>query len=532
MNEKLQKILSEGNSLQKQLLEGTRKLVKKWEPTGLLEGLSSDHEVGGMAVLLENQATQLIRESSRINGTGTEEWSGVALPLVRRMLGSIASKEFLSVQPMNLPSGLVFFLDIKYGSGAQPGFDQNGSIFGGTGTLFGRTDEATGGLYGAGRFGYSINDFQSSSLTATVTSASWYDVDYEVALSSSVVNEQLKKITVTLGSDADVQGVRAFEPTSASAAVTYFAEHTAGYTSGSNTVVTFIVSGSTAAIVTGGWAVKYHKQPTADVRGDFEDQSVSGSFSALDIPELDIELRQEAIVSKTRKLKAVWTPELVQDLNAYHSIDAEAELTAYLSDYLSAEVDLELLDMLIGGASHTEYWSAKIGYEYNPNTKVFYNAATAGQAYQKDSWFRTLGTKIQKASNVIHQKTLRGGANFMVVSPAVATILESMTGYTADSDGRSEEFAFGVTKVGSFANQYKVYKNPYMTSNVILLGYKGASFLETGAVYAPYIPLIMSPTVYDKDNFTPRKSVMTRYAKKLINGAFYARVVVGDMDAI
>jgi len=529
----LQNLLKESNTVQSQLLAATKGLVKQWEPTGLLEGLNSEYEVGGMAVLLENQKNQLIKEASRVGGTGTEEWAGVALPLVRRMLGQIAAKEFVSVQPMNLPNGLVFFLDIKYGSGGQPGFTQNSSIFGGTGTLFGRTDEATGGLYGSGRFGYTSNDYTSSSISASIASGSWYNTSYNTDLSASAAANQLWLVTISLGTDADEYGARAFEPLSASAAVTYFPEYTAATRTASSVDVTFLVSGSAGGFPVANWGAAYHKQPIASDRGDFEDTSVSGSHVALDIPDLDIELQQESIVSKTKKLKAQWTPELVQDLQAYHSIDAEAELTAYLSDYMSAEIDLEILDMLVMGATHTEYWSAKIGYEYNSTTRAFYDAATTGQAYQKDSWFKTLGYKIAKASAIIHQKTMRGGANFMVVSPVVATILENMGGFTSSgSETTQDKFAFGAVKVGSFANQYTVYKNPYMTTNVILMGYKGAQFLDSGAVYAPYIPLIMSPVVYDKDNFTPRRGVMTRYAKKLINGSFYARVVIGDLDAI
>ncbi|HPM21454.1 MAG TPA: hypothetical protein PLY35_09435 [Thermotogota bacterium] len=530
----LEKIMGKTNTLQSQLIAATKGLVKKWEKTGLLEGLKSEHEIGGMAVLLENQASQLITESSTISGTGTEQWSGVALPLVRRMFGRLSAKELVSVQPMNLPSGLVYYLDIRYGSGTQPGFSQNGSIFGGTGNLFGRTDAATGGLYGAGRFGYSLNDFMSSSLTATITSASWFDVKYQTELSASAAASELKKVTVKLGSDANLLGVRAFQPLSGStpAAVTYFAEHTAGALSGTNVLVTFVVSASAGLTPTANWSVKYHKQNTADSRGDFEDTSASGSSVVLDIPELDIEMRSEPIIAETRKLKSTWTPELVQDLSAYHSIDAEAELTAYLSDYMSAEIDLEILDMLISGADTTEYWSARIGYAYGGSTTGFVAETTNATAYTQGSWFQTLGTKIQKISNIINQKTMRGGANFIVASPMVCTILESIPGYVADTDGTQDEFAFGVSKVGSFAGRYKVYKNPYLTSNVLLLGYRGGSFLETGAVYAPYVPMIMSPTIYDANNFTPRKMVSTRYAKKLINGAFYGKVVIAGLDMV
>lgn len=539
-----------GRNPQEVLLEETRKLVSKWEPTGLLKGLKNETEIRGMAVLLENQARQLIKESSRISGDGTEEWSGVALPLVRRIFGEIAAKEFVSVQPMNLPSGLVFFLDFRYGSGTQPGFKFQHSIFGGdTGSngqagLFGRTNDVNGGLYGAGRFGYTINDLSIASV-ATVTSASWADVNYvDGPLSASVAaGQELKKISVRMPLNIDPQGARAFEFWSGSSVANYYPEYTAVATSGSaGYTVTFIVSSSALAyaganapadgpaLING--TVKYHIQPTADSRGDFEDLSYSGSYAKLDIPEIDIVLKSEPIVAKTRKLKAVWTPELTQDLNAYHSIDAEAELTSMLSEYVSMEIDLEILDMLIQNASTTEVWSARVGYEFDSTTKTFVQTAVNNQAYTKSTWYQTLGIKIGKVSNQIHQKTLRGGANFMVVSPDVATILESIPGFMVDTDGDKMQFAMGVTKAGSFANRYTVYKNPYLTSNVILLGFKGGSFLESGAVYSPYVPLIMTPVIYDFDNFTPRKGVMTRYAKKMIRPEFYGRVLVAHTEFI
>lgn len=527
------------------LLEETRKLVDKWSPTGLLEGLKNETEIRGMAVLLENQAKQLIDESSRVSSEGTEEWSGVALPLVRRVFGEIAAKEFVAVQPMNLPSGLVFFLDFKYGSGAQPGFKIEHSLYGGdsgsTGAAgsFGRTSGVNGGLYGSGRFGYTINDVMSGSLTATATTASWADVDFaDGALSASAAAAlKLTKLTVTLGPDIDKEGVSSFKITSGSRELTYYPEYTSIATSGNNYAVSFIVSSSgtvfTGATGTGSlFNVYYSKQPLDSNRGDFEDLSVSGSAMTLDIPEIDLVLKSEPIIAKTRKLKAVWTPELTQDLNAYHSIDAEAELTSMLSEYISMEIDLEILEMLIQNALIEDYWSARIGYEYSSTTSTFVQTATNATAYQKSTWYQTLGVKLQKVSNKIHQRTLRGGANFMVCSPDVATILESIPGFTVDTDGNQMQFAMGVQKVGSFGQRWKVYKNPYMTTNVILMGFKGGSFLESGAVYSPYVPLIMTPVIYDVNNFTPRKGVMTRYAKKMIRPEFYGRVIVEGLDQV
>ena len=231
-------------------------------------------------------------------------------------------------------------------------------------------------------------------------------------------------------------------------------------------------------------------------------------------------------------MKAVWTPEFAQDLNAYHSIDAEAELTAMLSEYISLESDLEILDMLIENASAgTEVWSAVNNQAF---TSTSGNGATTDLGFynSQGQWFQTLGTKIQKVSNKIHQKTLRGGANFLVCSPSVATILESIPGYAAATNGDQDQFAMGVQKVGALNNRFQVYKNPYMTENTILMGYRGSQFLEAGAVYAPYVPLMMTPLVYDPETFTPRKGLMTRYAKKMIRPEFYGRVFVNDLASV
>jgi hypothetical protein len=504
------------------MLAETRQLQSKWEKTGLLEGLKS-REQSQISVLLENQAKQLLDEATATGtSAGSEEWSGVALPLVRRIFGEIASKEFVSVQPMNLPSGLIFYLDFKYGTAGQAGGAFSGqSLFGGTGTDLGSTDSAVNGLYGEGRFGYTVNNVTATNVTViSQASASWDEVGYDSALSASVADGSLAKIIVAAPLGADLDAVRSFVFTDAAASDFYPAH---SKVSGANLVFFVAQTGTIAAVD----SISYSKQPTDITRGDFED-SPTEPATDLGIPEVDLELKSEAIVAKTRKLKAVWTPELAQDLNAYHSIDAEAELTSMLSEYISLEIDLEILDMLKANALTTEYWSVSLGEEYNSATGAWVASGQAA-AYTKNSWFQTLGTKLNKVSNKIHQLTLRGGANFVVASPDVCTILESIPGFTVSADKDAMSFAAGVTTVGAIANRYTVYKNPYMTSNEILLGFKGSNFLETGAVYAPYVPLIMTPLVYDPTNFTPRRGVMTRYAKKMVRPEFYGKIYVKDL---
>ena len=541
-------LLNESAGYTRKMSEESKGLVSKWEKTGLLEGIESDFERSSIATLLENQARELVKEAS---STGTsnnsEEWAGVALPLVRRIFSEIAAKEFVSVQPMNLPSGLVFYLDFKYGT-AQPNFQTGAGKDSQTDSVFGITEtasEASEGLYGSGRFGYSINETASAaqSIGASATNSNVFasasvnlntggaDFDYDTSFSASIASAGhgalIRKVTFHKGNftNPDLEGVRAYSISGSGVAEVYpqFTKY-----DGSNSI-TAIVRMASGAILD-QLVVKYQKQPTDITRGDFEDTTAGGSD--LGIPELNVELRSVPIVAKTRKLKAQWTPEFAQDLNAYHSIDAEAELTSMLSEYISQEIDLEILDMLLENALTKGYWSARIGYSWNGAGFTSSGLNAAVERYTQQQWFQTLGTQLQRVSNQIHAKTMRGGANFMVVSPDVATILESIPGFHSNGTGEQAQFAFGVSQVGSFANRYQVYKNPYMKENVILLGFKGSQFLETGAVYAPYIPLIMTPLVYDPTNFQPRKGVMTRYAKQMVRGEFYGKVLVHGLEVI
>ena len=519
-------LINEAGSAHKVIVEQSRQLAGKWEKSGLLEGLKGA-EKQGMAVMLENQASQLLSETSYTNlaGTAGEQWAGVALPLVRKVFGSIAAKNFVSVQPMNLPSGLVFYMDFKYGTtvnGKTSGTSLYGNAlstpFGG----FGNTD--TGGLYGAGQFAYTVNDASLTGLTTAPASASFADVNFNA---DYVATGSLSKYSVATSSftNLDKLAVRSFVPSGSG--INFGSLVLPEFTKIVGANVVFIVNSNVAA---GNQinSVAYSKQPTDSARGDFE----ATSDTDLNIPQIDLELRSETIVAKTRKLKAVWSPELTQDLNAYHSIDAEAELTAMLSDYISTEIDLEILDMLIAAAPSitTEYWSAEVGSVWNGSS--FAASSFQGTARTNMTWFQTLGQKMQKVSNKIHQLTMRGGANFAVCSPTVATILETIPGFMANTDGDKMEFAGGVTKVGSFQNRYTIYKNPYMKENVLLMGFRGSNFLETGAVYAPYIPLIMTPLVYDPNNFTPRRGVMTRYAKKVVRPEFFGKIYIENLGLV
>ncbi len=498
----ISELLNDAQSTYRQQLAETKQYVSKWEKTGLLEGIAQDYDKHNTAILLENQARQLMTENSKIGGAGSEEWNGVALPLVRRIFGEIFAKEFVSVQPMNLPSGLVFWLDFKYGGGKNqddsPTFVKNSDVMGDTSASSG----ATGGLYGSNKSGYTLKHVKAAdgnTLAASVIDfSSTTDFDFDLWEGAYFVSES---------------------------GVAYPA------TSISGTSVTFKGAGDLNPTAI-GTASYFTNTEVADRRNDFEDATGGnpdkGATSDIGIPEMNVELRQEALVAKTRKLKVVWSPEFAQDLNAYHSIDAEAELTSMLSEYVAMEIDLEILAMLDKAADGFSGRNGEFALSASAQGYVATEPGLVSSArYDFGSWVQTLGYEMQKVSNHIHKATMRGGANFAVVSPEIASIIESIPGFAADTDGTKSQFAAGVTKVGSFANRYTIYKNPYRTKEQgILMGFRGNQFLETGAVYAPYIPLIMTPLVYDPTNFTPRKGVMTRYAKKVVRPEFYGKVAV------
>jgi hypothetical protein len=642
----------------KSLQSDAARLAAKWSKTGLLEGLASETDKNNMSMILENQAKQLVTEESNTGGGAGygnftagkgAQWAGIALPLVRKVFGQIAAKEFVSVQPMNLPSGLVFFLDFQYGTDKMP-FAKDTSLYGNQDPAGTFGNAAAGGLYGAGRFSYSTQDDEVAAIAAAnfeEGTADWYsDVNADGAYSASAAAGSMGLVTMktaALPANWDATAVAAFYLEQAgtiaangadqlpaftkvnnssvglgdatagdlaeSAAITFVAAATAsgisadgGTTSGKNAKFTMTLAGGTAlanltvtctsggtgyaagdtlvfngaTLVAAGLAaagttatltltltagnqsavedkiqfVFKNKvfnpgavadcyivyAPTDRDRGDFEYDNTNlnpeNAAATFVIPEINVQMSSEAIVAKTKKLKAVWTPEFAQDLNAYHSLDAEAELTSIMSEYISLEIDLEILAMLIeDAAAGTEYWSAENNLAINAGGVV---NSDLGYYNSQGQWFQTLGTKMQKLSNVIHQRTLRGGANFLVCSPSVGTILESIPGFASNSDGdvSKASYAFGVQKAGQMNSRYTVYKNPYMTENTILMGYRGGQFLEAGAVFAPYIPLIMTPMVYDPNTFVPRKGLLTRYAKKMVRPEFYGKILVSGLNTI
>jgi hypothetical protein len=261
-------------------------------------------------------------------------------------------------------------------------------------------------------------------------------------------------------------------------------------------------------------------------------QSTWGLENDTGIPEIDIKVDSISITAVTKKLKAKWTPELGQDLNAYHNLDAEVELTSILSEQIALEIDREILEDLVkGGTAGVRYWSRHAGKFVNRTTGVEVGATTATPDFTGtvSEWYETLVETINDVSAQIHRKTLRGGANFMVCSPEVANVLEFTAGFRANVTADADRGSISAVNVGNVSKKFDVFVDPYFPRNVVLVGRRGNSFLESGYVYAPYVPLQVTPTIFGTEDFVPRKGVMTRYGKKMVRPDHYGLVIVLDL---
>jgi len=643
--------------------------LTKWQKTGLLNGLQGQLSEG-MAQLLQNQATQLVKENSALgNGLGADAgtirgFSNIAFPIVRRVFAGLLANELVSIQPMALPSGLLFYLDYTYGtnSGFVGGYDEGDSIYGDpTGAQVRAGADGAGGMYDY-RVGYSktmqYNMFEVAHTGTVVTGSA--TVVGQLSFASAAASDPRLESAASLGTlryaildlssgsygrilqggqeDAPRDGFGANSFIAAPAAWTGIA---AGDTNGTVTALattdpgTFTptarsettlgdltlmqelnvdmtapatqfrrhnqlfagAAGATAATIVGNpmteaeieegvnWTigtdhifcmvvftdaanadpgvtaidagtniisasypvratitVDYDGQTvtTPQFESDFRANSANG-MPTPQIPEIDIRIESIAVTATSRKLRARWSPELAQDLNAYHTLDAEVELTQVLSEQIALEVDREILnDLLVGASAAVYYWSRYPGKFVNRLDGSEINRSNTlapGPQFRGTvrEWYETLIETVIDVANEIHRKTLRGAGNFMVTSPQVSTILEASTFYkpnfSIDAAGQiSNPMQFGVDPVGQISNRFVVYKDPYFVPNQILVGFKGSNWLETGYVYAPYVPLIVTPTLFDPEDFTPRKGVMTRYGKKMVRADFYGRVQVMDLN--
>ena len=562
-------------------------LLTKWEQTGLLEGLNDGQQKQGMAVLLENQAKELLREASSMAAGDVEGFAAVAFPIVRRVFGGLIANDLVSVQPMSLPSGLIFFLDFTHSSD-RLGAKGASSVYGGNVVgreLTGGVDLSDGAADGEGAGGHYNFGHGHSSPTGSCTVA-WQAISAGrlAALGGEAVTDQAIDATMTdaqkkaIRFDADILAaggnVGVYETTAdilgvagaaqldtgRLAAVTgedgadaNFVRRLTRIIDGRLIMVAHDPDGSTAAptelptaleiplkdnITAGGadgavvgaslWPLEEPARAVAGANGPGGVKLADDSDGMQAIAEIDIKVDSIAVTAQTKKLKAKWSPELGQDLNAYHNLDAEVELTGILSEQIALEIDRELLSELVNGATAgTRYWSRAPGLFVNSEgTEIGATSAAPDFTGTVSEWYETLIETINDVSAQIHRKTLRGGANFVVCSPEVANILEFTSGFRASVTADQDRGTIGAVKAGSLSKKFDVYVDPYFLRNVILVGRKGSSFLESGFVYAPYVPLQVTPTIFGTEDFVPRKGVMTRYAKKMVRPDMYGLVVV------
>jgi len=595
-------------------------LLKKWERTGLLEGLDSERNRNSMARLLENQAKELLREVNSMSQGNVEGFATVAFPIVRRVFAGLIANDLVSVQPMSLPSGLIFFLDFTFSPNLGEGSDTDGRMGNATvqssASIYG-TDrvgsQVTGGVNIVGATykqdqsgprasarGYSYASPTGSNAATVTTHATStnaaaehfvkavfvldgavseanaklidYDVDLMASTDSSlgvvVIDIEEAALAPTNGVDQmDFENMAAFvlEDTVLTDIIANV-DGMSGLTAGTDAFqvrrltkrvsaseaatdaasirfyISALASGLTAGTVTmtatntiGTNEIHY---PLADLLtvssaalgaiGGY-DYPLEGSAA---IPEIDIKVDSIAVTAQTKKLKAKWTPELGQDLNAYHNLDAEVELTQILSEQIALEIDREILADLVNGATAgTFYWARSPGLFVNRETGEELGASAAAPDFTGtvSEWYETLVETINDVSAQIHRKTLRGGANFVVLGPEMANILEFTSGFRAAVTHDDESGSIGAVKAGSLSKKFDVIVDPYFLRNVILVGRRGSSFLESGYVYAPYVPLQTTPTIFGPEDFVPRKGVMTRYAKKMVRPDMYGLVVVRGM---
>ena len=612
-----------------------KQLTEKWSRTGLLRGLGGTKREN-MARMLENQAGQVLKEASSVStGGGNLTSSGdlrgftnIAFPIVRRVFGGLIANDLVSIQPMSLPSGLLFYLDYTYGtaqggiSGESSAYNTGSSIYNdpsGKGVRSGSL--AVGGQYDLAGSGYSrvYKTFAVASAADLLTSGAFGSnnqvtkgqqafatgsdgklLQFDPQLTNAIeqnnngagaaTGDAVYSFVVVATdnfTDADATLIKDIQLVAdSSSSLPGGLKHIGNDTDGkafqggenllnvrrlnqrvtvtnnvisadplaplsdSSTGILFVVSGAvagTTAATAERMSVVYPLASSLDTgTGDtlviptFE--SDFGSTPSPEIPEIDIKVESVAVVAETRKLRARWSPELAQDLNAYHSLDAEVELTQILSEQIALELDREILnDLLTQAGAANYYWSRSPG--------KFVNKVNGSEVGRGDSlkpgpnftgtvreWYETLIETIIDVANEIHRKTLRGSANFVVVGPDVATILEASVyfkpSFSLDGDGQVSGMVIGADKVGTLSNRFTVYKDPYFPRNKVLVGYKGGSYLETGYVYAPYVPLIVTPTIFAPEDFTPRKGVMTRYGKKMVRSDFYGTITCLDMNII
>ena len=465
-------------------LNEARELESRWAQTGLLENINDKYTRSCTAVLLENQ--RLINESSTDSGD-VAQFKRISIPLVRRIYPQLIANKVVSVQPLLGPTGLVYYLRFRYGSnkGAVRGASKSGFPGDDANSLQQlASGDANLSVYYSHQFVENETQTDAGGDTTSV-----FVLEHTPVLPGTVTGTVYNGTVATDTFVIDMEGTFTFSTV----------DHGSPY-----------ATGGTLDVTAGEIEITWSGDPGAN--------SVVVSYEYnmecnQDLPEVNLVVESEEIAAKTRKLKAVWSYEAQQDLRSQHNLDAEAELTAVLAQEINLEIDREVLGDLRNNAGTVASWD--------------FNTALGDTIKEK---YESLYVKVVEVSNVVHRKTLRGGCNWLVTSPEVASIFETATAGFAPAPSETFTSSLGIQYVGTVNNRWRLYKDPLFPSGQILMGYKGDSYMDSGYFYCPYVPLTQTPVVLDPESFCPRKGILTRYGKKLLReGAkFYARLSIAN----
>ncbi len=549
--------------------------IKKWDDLGFLEGLNG-HQKDNIAQLYENQASYLINEAAVADASGSFET--VVFPIIRRVFSKLLANDIVSVQAMNLPIGKLFYFVPKIqdrnadtNAHRQPyGFPsaETDPSAGYTGNnLYDRFYESSDSV-DSGLFDYSKGTYTTVTGTSIefVTFSNGTASTQSAIATGNTVSSVILKLSgfTTYDGAAKLAGpngqVMDTEEFLASLTVLSLDSALSTHLGAASSNIPFNVVtqkygkgiveyGSKGTGRTGKYDnicdaegviyLQVDLQKYNGVTTGYTDYTITGSnlaagdlqvrwreYSSLEfeeeIGEVSFDLQSVTVSVTERKLRASWSPELAQDVSAFHNIDAEAELTALLSEQIAAEIDREILRDIRKGAA----WSAKWDY----NEWRYGNGGSSFAGYTQKDWNQTLVTKINQISAQIHKTTLRGGANWIVVSSEVSAVFDDLEYFhVSNANPEQDQYNMGIEKIGSLAGRYQVYRDPYLPSGKIIIGHKGKSLLDAGYIYAPYVPLQLTPTMYNPFNFTPIKGIMTRYAKKMVNNRYFGVINVGGL---
>lgn len=579
------------NSVRRSVLKEGRAIMQKWSKLGLLEGLKSEEEQVRMSRILENQAIALTEATSMAQGD-IEGTAAVAFPLIRRVFGGLIANDLVSVQPMSSPVGLIFYLDFTYtDTKVNAGAVAGSSIYGGgvvgnqlaNGVNLTSVDE-TNDVWNFEVGPMALNNAYTaptSSVAATITfvaqrsgSGIWDTVashanylalgdaliQHDPDLSGSVIgvytankssftslnqNDFISIHTTATGTMSPFTLVRRLtrhDPVSGSTKLLLtFATYGSGSEDATTDIgtandmagasKTFTYAASDAFTASSNMGAVVGTTPWG-LEGTPNLLSETGTNT--DIPEMDVKINSLAVTPSTRKFKSRWSVELAAALNSWHSLDAESELTAVMSEMIALEIDQEILhDLIKGATAGTYYWSRKPGKFLNVFTgkDITNNGASLPDfTGTVNQWYETLLERVNDLSATMHRKTVEGGATFIVTSPEIGSILESTAGWQADvTIGEGASGKAGVKKVATMSSKWDVYIDPYFPKQLMLVGRKGSSFLKSGYAYCPWIPLQVVPTLFDPEDGNPRKLLWTSYGKKLYRPDMYGLIVVTDI---